>query len=79
MRKLSFRVTVVVLGVAMVAACAPNGAMQPVSPRVQRAAIGAGAGAVAAKAFDANVGKGALAGAAVGALCDDIGLCQPAY
>ena len=53
--------------------------MQPMSPNVQRAAIGAGAGAVAAKAFDGNVGKGALAGAAVGALCGDIGLCQPAY
>ncbi len=78
MRKLTFRLSAVVLGAVLVAGCAPGG-MQPISPKAQRAAIGAGAGAIAAKAFDEDVTKGALAGAAVGALCDDIGLCQPAY
>ncbi|MDO5604672.1 MAG: YMGG-like glycine zipper-containing protein [Paracoccus sp. (in: a-proteobacteria)] len=53
--------------------------MAPVSPKVQRAAIGGVAGAVTAKAFDQDIGKGALAGATIGALCDDLGLCQPAY
>lgn len=79
MRKLSLRLGAVILGAAMVSACAPGGTMQPMSPSVQRAAIGAGAGAVAAKAFDEDVGKGALAGATIGALCGDIGLCAPTY
>lgn len=79
MRKLTLRLGAVVLGAALVAGCAPGGGMQPMSPKAQRAAIGAGAGAVAAKAFNEDVGKGALAGATIGALCDDIGLCQPAY
>lgn len=50
---------------------------QPVqsTPDANRALIGAAAGAVAAKAFDQNVGKGALVGAAAGALCDDAGVC----
>ena len=39
--------------------------------------VPAGAGAVAAKAFDEDVGKGAVIGAAGGALCDDFGVCQP--
>ena len=79
MRTLPLRLSAAALVAALVAGCAPGGGMQPMSPNVQRAAIGAGAGAVAAKAFDGNVGKGALAGAAVGALCGDIGLCQPTY
>lgn len=78
MRKLTLRVSAVVLGAALVAGCAP-GVGSGMSPKAQRAAIGAGAGAIAAKAFDEDIAKGALAGAAVGALCDDIGLCQPAY
>ncbi len=79
MRTLPLRLSAVALVAAVVAGCAPANGIQPMPANVQRAAIGAGAGAVAAKAFDGNVGKGALAGAAVGALCGDIGLCQPAY
>lgn len=77
MRKLTFRLSAVVLGAALVAGCAPG--QTAMSPNAQRAAIGAGAGAIAAKAFDEDVTKGALAGATVGALCGDIGLCQPTY
>lgn len=46
------------------------------SPDAQRALIGAGAGAIAAKAFDEDVGTGAVLGAAAGALCDDARVCQ---
>lgn len=76
MRKLTLRLSAVILGAALVAGCAPG---QTMSPTAQRAAIGAGAGAIAAKAFDEDVTKGALAGATVGALCADFGLCQPTY
>lgn len=60
--------------VGLLAACAQPGAVQT-TPDANRALIGAAAGAVAAKAFDENVGKGALLGAAAGALCDDAGVC----
>ncbi|MBV0892328.1 hypothetical protein KTN05_10745 [Paracoccus sp. Z118] len=46
------------------------------SPDAQRAAGGALAGAVVAKALDEKVATGALIGAAGGALCDDVGVCQ---
>ena len=42
----------------------------------QRAAVGAGIGAVGAAALGGNVVTGAAAGAAVGALCDDFGVCR---
>jgi len=77
MAKLSFlRLGAAGLTLATLTACAP-GTYQTMSPDAQRALIGAGAGAVAAKAFNENVGKGALIGAAGGALCDDLGVCQP--
>lgn len=60
---------------AALAACAP-GYGTGMSPDAQRALIGAGAGAVAAKAFDENVATGALVGATAGALCDDAGVCR---
>ncbi|WP_347266766.1 hypothetical protein [Paracoccus sp. (in: a-proteobacteria)] len=50
-----------------------------VSPDAQRAAGGAVAGAVIAKAVDGDVATGALIGAAGGALCDDAGVCQRRY
>ncbi len=59
--------------VGLLAACQPGGMSS--TPDANRALIGAAAGAVAAKAFDQNVGKGALIGAAGGALCDDVGVC----
>ena len=81
MQNTLFRVAGAAVVAASLSACAPgaNGTygMPAISPDGQRALIGAGAGAVAAKAFDGNVTKGALAGAAVGALCDDVGMCQP--
>lgn len=75
----SFRLIAAGLVAASLSACAP-GAQPTMSANGQRALIGAGAGAVAAKAFDGDVTKGALAGAAVGALCGDLGACpQSAY
>ncbi|KGJ03036.1 hypothetical protein SAMN04487972_107135 [Paracoccus halophilus] len=49
------------------------------SADTQRAAGGAVAGAVVAKAVDGDVATGALIGAAGGALCDDAGICQRSY
>lgn len=66
-------------GVALLAvglsACA-QGYQTGLSPDAQRAAGGALAGAVVAKALDERVATGALIGAAGGALCDDVGVCQ---
>lgn len=42
----------------------------------ERALAGAAAGAVVADAMDANVVAGAAVGAAGGALCDDVGVCN---
>lgn len=63
--------------VAGLSACAtdPYGMGGGISPDVQRAAGGALAGAVVAKAVDGNVATGALIGGAAGALCDDAGVC----
>ena len=67
-----------VAGVALLAgglsACA-QGYQTGLSPDVQRAAGGALAGAVVAKAVDGNVATGALIGGAAGALCDEAGVC----
>ena len=66
-------------GVALVAgslsACA-QGYQTGLSADTQRAAGGALAGAVVAKALDEKAATGALIGAAGGALCDDVGVCQ---
>ena len=59
---------------AGVSACAP-GYQTGLSADTQRAAGGAVAGAVVAKALDENIATGALIGGAAGALCDDAGVC----
>lgn len=65
-------------GIAFVAAglsaCTP-GYNTGLSPDAQRAAGGAIAGAVIAKALDERASTGALIGGAAGALCDDVGVC----
>ena len=43
---------------------------------VQRAAIGAGAGAVLADVTDNNVITGALIGGLAGTVCDDVSICR---
>lgn len=74
------RVSGAILLVAGLAACESNGyGGSTLSPDAQRAAGGALAGAVVAKAIDGNVATGALIGAAGGALCDDAGVCQRRY
>lgn len=61
-----------VLGLA---ACDPH--MQGgVTPDAQRAAGGAVAGAVIARALDKDVTTGAALGATAGVFCDDLGVCQ---
>jgi len=42
----------------------------------ERALAGAAGGAILADAFDGNVLAGAAVGAAGGALCDDVNLCN---
>lgn len=69
----AIRLTAVLAVASTLAACQPG---QPVNPNVRNAAIGAAGGAVAAKAFDGDATKGALAGAALGALCNDAGVCS---
>ena len=53
-----------------------GGGMGSIPPDVQRAAGGAIAGAAVAKIVDGDVGTGALIGAAGGALCGPVGVCQ---
>ena len=74
--KTSFRLVGAVLPVAALSACQQGYGGGYMSADAQRALVGAGAGAVAAKAFDEDVGTGAVLGAAAGALCDDAGVCQ---
>lgn len=74
--KTSFRLAGAFLAMAALSACTQGYGGTGMSPDAQRALIGAGAGAVAAKAFDEDVGTGAVLGAAAGALCDDARVCQ---
>ncbi|RNF35757.1 hypothetical protein [Paracoccus methylarcula] len=67
--------SLVLLGLA---ACDPN-YQTGLSPDTQRAAGGAVAGAVIAKALDEDIATGAALGGAAGALCDDAGVCQRRY
>ncbi|CAM3022243.1 hypothetical protein SAMN04488021_103117 [Paracoccus aminovorans] len=69
------RLSAAALLVGGLAAC-DQGYGSGLSPDAQRAAGGALAGAAVAKIVDGNVGTGALIGAAGGALCDDVGVCQ---
>ncbi|WCR09254.1 hypothetical protein JHW45_08915 [Paracoccus stylophorae] len=63
-----------------VAACDQGyGTGTGLSPDAQRAAGGAVAGAVIAKALDEDIATGAALGGAAGALCDDAGVCQRRY
>ena len=69
----------VALMVGGLSACAQQGyggyGTTAIPADAQRAAGGALAGAVVAKAVDGNVATGALIGAAGGALCDEVGVC----
>ena len=73
-KSLVLRICGVALITAGLSAC--TGYNTGLSPDAQRAAGGAVAGAVIAKALDERVATGALLGAAGGALCDDVGVCQ---
>lgn len=73
--KTAIRLVGAILAIAALSACQQGTYGAGMSPDAQRALVGAGAGAVAAKAFDEDVGTGAVLGAAAGALCDDAGVC----
>ncbi|MFV0408245.1 MAG: hypothetical protein ACK5LJ_00655 [Paracoccus sp. (in: a-proteobacteria)] len=76
--KTSIRLAGAILAVAALSACASGpygGTGYTMTPDAQRAAVGAGVGALAAKAFDEDVTTGAVLGAAAGALCDDASVC----
>lgn len=81
MSKLSFmRLAAAGLIAASLGACTDQyGRPVQAEPNVRNAAIGAAAGAVAAKAFDGDATKGALGGAALGALACPAGIanCAP--
>lgn len=63
------RISMLLVGTAIVAlsACTPDS---------ERAAVGAGVGAVGAAVLDGNILAGAAVGAAAGALCDDVRICR---
>lgn len=72
------RFTGISLAIAGLSACA-QGYQTGLSPDAQRAAGGAVAGAVIAKALDEDIATGAALGGAAGALCDEAGVCQRSY
>lgn len=74
-----FRISGALLVAFGLAACQPGYQGGGISPDAQRAAGGAVAGAVVAKALDEDIATGAALGGAAGALCDDVGVCQRAY
>ncbi|MGB3407838.1 MAG: hypothetical protein WBA67_10120 [Jannaschia sp.] len=43
---------------------------------VERGLVGAGGGAIAAKALDLDTGTGAIIGGLAGVFCDDAGVCR---
>lgn len=61
------------------AACQQGYGTAAIPPDAQRAAGGAVAGAVIAKALNEDIATGAAIGAVGGALCDDAGVCQRRY
>ena len=63
-----FKLATVILFTATLSGCLQNDS--------QRALAGAAGGAVVADAMGGNVLTGAVAGAAAGALCDDVRLCR---
>lgn len=70
MQKTLNRVAICAILVAGLAGC------QGMSTDQRNAAVGAGAGAIIAKATDSNILAGAAIGGAAGALCDDMGVCR---
>ncbi|MTH79164.1 hypothetical protein GL286_15665 [Paracoccus aestuariivivens] len=80
MKKNALRLSAAAFLIAGLAACEPSPyGGSTISPDAQRAAGGAVAGALIAKAFKEDPAKGALIGAGAGALCDDAGVCQRRY
>nr|WP_111298870.1 hypothetical protein [Paracoccus saliphilus] len=75
----ALRIAALALATAGLAACEPGYQGGGISPDAQRAAGGAVAGAVIAKALDEDLATGAAIGAVGGALCDDAGVCQRRY
>lgn len=70
---------IVAAGLSACAQPGTYGTATGLSPDAQRAAGGAVAGAVIAKALDEDIATGAALGGVAGALCDDAGVCQRRY
>ncbi|WP_108384409.1 hypothetical protein [Yoonia sediminilitoris] len=62
----------------IIAAVAVFGLAGCLDTDLERGVAGAGAGVVAANVLGTDPAGTALAGAAVGVLCDDAGVCRPA-
>lgn len=62
--------------ITMLVASAAFAVVAGCTPDTERAAVGAGVGAVGAAVFDGNILAGAAVGAAAGALCDDVRICR---
>ncbi|SNT72562.1 hypothetical protein [Paracoccus seriniphilus] len=75
---LFLRLAGLTVAAAGLSACA-SGYQTGLTPDAQRAVGGAAAGAVIAKVLDEDIAAGAAIGAAGGALCDDVGVCQKSY
>ncbi|MEM8850976.1 MAG: hypothetical protein AAGE03_13200 [Pseudomonadota bacterium] len=62
------------IAVLLLAGCNTYGG--GVNNDLERAAVGAGLGALTSAALDEDVGTGAAIGAGAGIFCDDVGICQ---
>lgn len=60
----------------IIAAAAAIGLSGCVASDLERAGAGAAVGGVTAAVLDGNIATGVIIGAAGGALCDDLGVCQ---
>ncbi|MEM8825172.1 MAG: hypothetical protein AAGF30_16315 [Pseudomonadota bacterium] len=65
----------VCFSVLLLAGCNAAGYGGGVNNDLERAALGAGLGALTSAALDEDVGTGAAIGAGAGIFCDDVGLC----
>ncbi len=64
----SFKIILVAAATATLAGCNTSD--------LERAGVGAAAGGVTAAVLNGNVATGVIVGAAGGALCDDVGVCN---
>lgn len=71
MHRTALGLAAALMATSLLAAC------QTPTSKADQAIIGAGVGALAADLTDHDPLKGAVAGAAAGYICDDVGICRP--